>query len=219
MQPVVKAYPNRVSWVLAGNALSDKYFLWLVVALLGLSAKIACAATITYSATLDGASESPSNASPGTGTATVTFDTVLHTMSVQSNFSGLLGTVTAAHIHCCTATPGVGLAGVATTTPTFTGFPLGVTAGTYDHLFDLMLASSWNAPFVTNNGGTPASAESVFLSGIASGEAYFNIHTAQFLGGKIRGFLARAQVPEPATLTLIAISLLGFGALRRGKPA
>ena len=129
MQPVVKAYPNRVSWVLAGNALSDKYFLWLVVALLGLSAKIACAATITYSATLDGASESPSNASPGTGTATVTFDTVLHTMSVQSNFSGLLGTVTAAHIHCCTATPGVGLAGVATTTPTFTGFPLGVTAG------------------------------------------------------------------------------------------
>ncbi|MBK6552842.1 MAG: CHRD domain-containing protein [Rhodocyclaceae bacterium] len=50
-------------------------------------------------------------------------------------------------------------------------------------------------PFVTNNGGTPASAESVFLSGIASGEAYFNIHTAQFLGGEIRGFLARARFP------------------------
>jgi hypothetical protein len=101
---------------------------------------------------------------------------------------------------------------------TFTGFPSGVKAGTYDHLFDLMLASSWNAPFVTNNGGTLTSAESALLFGIASGEAYFNIHTQEFAGGEIRGFLAPARVPEPTTLTLIAISLLGFAALRRGKP-
>lgn len=192
-----------------------KRFLWLAAALLGLSAKTACAAIMTYSATLDGPSESPSVASPGVGTAIVTFDTDLHTMRVQSSFSGLLGNVTAAHIHCCTATPGVGNVGVATTLPTFPGFPLGVTAGTYDHLFDLTLAPSWNATFVANHGGTLASAEVDLRTRVARGEAYFNIHTTQFAGGEIRGFL----VPEPGTLALIAIGLLGLGASRSRKHA
>jgi hypothetical protein len=43
---------------------------------------------------------------------------------------------------------------VATTLPTFAGFPLGVTSGTYINTLDLTLASSYNPAFVTANGGS-----------------------------------------------------------------
>src|SRR5207247_5023640 len=83
-----------------------------------LSAAAAQATTITYGAILNGSNEAPSNASPGTGFARVTYDDVLHTLEVQVSFSGLIGTTTASHIHCCTAVAETGTAGVATTTPT-----------------------------------------------------------------------------------------------------
>ena len=84
-----------------------------------------------FFAELSGPAEFPPNASPGTGLAIVRYDPVLHTLRVEANFFGLTGTTTASHIHCCTAVPFAGTAGVATTTPTFAGFPLGVTAGAY----------------------------------------------------------------------------------------
>ena len=65
--------------------------------------------------------------SPGTGSATVIMDVDANTLSIQASFQDLLGTTTAAHIHCCVAPPGN--AGVATTTPSFPGFPLGHGAG------------------------------------------------------------------------------------------
>jgi hypothetical protein len=83
-----------------------------------------------FDANLDGPSESPANASPGTGFAEVTFDDILNTMNVNVSFSGLVGTTTASHIHAATLTAGSGTAGVATTTPYFAGFPIGVTSGT-----------------------------------------------------------------------------------------
>ncbi len=84
-----------------------------------------------YTVSMTGANESPVNGSPGTGTATVTTDDVLHQMSVNVIFSNLVGATSAAHIHSATAVAGTGNAGVATTTPTFSGFPLGVTSGSY----------------------------------------------------------------------------------------
>src|SRR5258708_39749320 len=91
------------------------------------------AAPILFTANLSGANENPATASAGTGFATVTIDAAAHTMEVNVTFQNLTSGVTASHIHCCVA-PG-GNAGVATTTPTFTGFPSGVTSGTYDHVF------------------------------------------------------------------------------------
>jgi hypothetical protein len=166
----------------------------------------ASAAILIYDAAL-GNFESPSTGSPGTGFAQVTIDTAANTMDVMVTFSGLTSGTTASHIHCCIA-PG-GNAGVATTTPTFTGFPLGVTSGTYDHTFDMSLASSYNPAFVTANGGTVASAEPVLLAGLSAGDAYLNIHTANFPGGEIRGFLH--AVPEPSTWAMMILGFAGIG--------
>src|SRR5262249_33269345 len=161
------------------------------------------AGVVVYTAFLNGPAESPPNGSPGTGFAEVDVDNVAQTMRVQVSFSGLTGTTTASHIHSATATPGTGTAIVATQTPSFTGFPLGVTSGTYDNTFDLTLGSTYNPAFITANGGTVAGAEAALLAGLTAGEAYLNIHSTTFGGGEIRGFLqAQADVPEPGTFVL-----------------
>jgi hypothetical protein len=181
-----------------------------------LSAGAAQSSIIVYNASLSGPNEG--NASPGLGFATIAFDDVAHTLQVNASFGGLTAPTTAAHIHCCTAVPGTGTAGVATQLPSFVGFPLGVTSGTFSNTFDLTLASSWNPAFVTANGGTTAGAEAALLAGSAAGSAYFNIHTTTFPGGEIRGFLT--PVPEPGAW---AIMILGFGlagaTLRRRRAA
>jgi hypothetical protein len=142
---------------------------------------------LVFTATLTGPGESPPNHSHGTGTATVTWNTSTNQMTVNVTFSGLSSPTTASHIHCCVTPPGA--AGVATTTPTFPGFPLGVTAGTYSHTFDMTDPASYNPAFITANGGTATSAEAVLLTGLQAGQAYLNIHTMNFPGGEIRGFL------------------------------
>jgi len=173
----------------------------------------AYAGTITYVTNLSGANESPLPInSPGTGNAIVTIDTVAQTMAVNVVFSGLTTPTTASHIHCCTTTPFTGTAGVATVTPSFTGFPLGVTAGSYDHTFDLTNANAYNPAFVTAQGGL-ANAEAALLAGLGSGEAYLNIHTTQNPGGEIRGFLV--ATPEPGTLLVAGVALAGLVLRRR----
>jgi hypothetical protein len=166
------------------------------------------AAIVSYTAGLSGPNESPANASPGIGTTQVDIDAVAHTMRVRVTFSGLLGTTTASHIHAPTAVALTGTAGVATTTPTFAGFPLGVTSGTYDNTLDMTLASSYNPSYVTANGGTPATAEAALFASIASGNSYLNIHSTMFGGGEIRGFLVPLDVTPTDRSTWGRIKLL-----------
>ena len=108
-------------------------------------------------------------------------------VAVKTITVSLQPATTAAHIHCCISPPGN--TGVATTTPTFPGFPLGVTSGSYSRTFDMTAASSYNPAFVTAHGGTTAGAAAALLAGLQAGQAYLNIHTTMFPGGEIRGFL------------------------------
>jgi hypothetical protein len=146
----------------------------------------------------------------GTGSGSVDYDDVAHSLQLQVSFSGLTGTTTASHIHSPTATPFSGTAGVATTTPSFAGFPLGVNSGSFSSTLDLTSASSWNPSYITANGGTTAGAEAAFVSQIAAGRAYWNIHTSFAGGGEINGFLV--AVPEPSSLALAALGFVGVAA-------
>jgi hypothetical protein len=173
----------------------------------------ASADIFNYQTFLSGPAESPPNGSPGTGFATLQYDNVAHTMHLSVTFSGLLGNTTASHIHAATAVPGAGTAGVATQTPSFVGFPLGVTSGSYDQTFDLTLSSSYNPSYITANGGTPASAETALMLAVANGSAYLNIHSSVFGGGEIRGFWA--PVPGPGALGVAGLAGLMMTRRRR----
>jgi hypothetical protein len=194
---------------------------WLMT-LFALPMILAWASTVsavvhTYDVFMSGPDESPPNASPGAGFGTVDYNDVAHTLAVNGSFSGLLGNTTASHIHAATPAPGVLTAGVATTTPSFAGFPLGVTSGTYSNILDLTQSSSWNPAYVSASGGTNALAEAALFAAMNAGEAYWNIHTSVVPGGEIRGFLIPV-VPEPATCGLLAFGAAALcGASRRRR--
>jgi len=166
---------------------------------------------ITYTASLNGVIEAPPNASPGTGEATLVYDPIARTYTLSTTFRDLLGVVTVAHIHAATANPFTGTAGVATPTPTFPGFPAGVSSGTYDVVLSSIATSSYNGAFITNNGGTALSAEAAFRSALDSGRAYLNIHSSLFPGGEIRGFF----VPSPSAAAMLGLG--GLVAMRRRR--
>lgn len=189
----------------------------LVLAAAAVFAPAALAETTTYRSTMSGPSEVPPNASPGYGVAEIIIDDVAHTMTMMIPFNDLLGGTTAAHIHCCVASPldNDGVAAPATETPTLAGFPLGVRNGVYNVTMNLLDPTTYSTAFLTANGGSAAAAEAAFLAGVSGNMSYLNVHTNLYPGGEIRGYLVNV-IPEPSQWMMLSLGLVATGfAVRR----
>ena len=179
-----------------------------VLVLVG-SSSTANAAVITWSTALDGGQENPPTASTATGFGTVMFDNVTNVLTLDLAWSGLSGPGMQSHIHCCVAPTGnAGIAVDMWLVPT----PQPA-SGSFNRVFDLDTQNPFRAAFVAANGGTVFSAFAALSAAMDGGNAYYNIHTAIYPGGEIRGNLTR-QVPEPAALFLLTF---GAAALRRAR--
>ncbi len=76
------------------------------------------------------------------------------------------------------------------------GFLTGFSSGLYHGVFDLNLESTYDPGFLANFGGTAAQAASAMLFGLTNGRTYFDIHTDDFPGGEISGFVAPAPTAD-----------------------
>ena len=151
--------------------------LLVLPALVGLAlagtAFTALAAQVNLSAMLTGTEEVPANTSPGTGTLEATYDSDSNVLNYTVTYSGLTGDATAAHFHG-PAAPGEN-APPAVPVEGSLASPISGTATLTDAQEAELLGGQW----------------------------YFNLHTAQYPDGELRGqVLQSAASGEVSTLPI-----------------
>jgi hypothetical protein len=138
------------------------------LALLGLLLVPSLAFSATgFSTLLSGAAEVPANASTGTATAIVVLNDAQTQFTYSVNFSGLVGTLTASHIHKA---------------------PVGVNGGVIFGFAPPVGSQSGSYGGVVNP--TPAQ-----VADLIAGLYYVNIHSTVWPGGELRGQLVGDVTP------------------------
>jgi hypothetical protein len=123
----------------------------------------AYAEEVSYTAKLDGASETPPNTTKGTGTLAAKYDTTSKMLTWSVEYSGLTGPAVAAHFH-----------GPA---------PVGKAAGVM-----VPIKGSLESPI---KGSATLSDDQA--KALTDGMMYFNVHTAANKAGEIRGQLDKGM--------------------------
>ena len=168
------------------------------------------ATAATFTTVLSGANETTPNASTATGAGTLILSTDRNKIKVNASWAGLSGPATIGHAHCCALQGANG--------PVAIDFePPNVATGALSRFYDLTDIATYGGGFLAANGGTAASARLAFLAGLEGGGAYYNIHSALYPGGEIRGNLAAVAVPEPAAWAMLIPGFGLTGALMRRR--
>jgi hypothetical protein len=173
----------------------------LAIASLALVGTAASAQPTRFHATMSGLQEVPANASPATGFGRVDIlspTSILVRLSVSGLGSNIINPP-GVHLH--RGAPGVNGPVVVSLLPQFVG-----TGGAGFNFIEI--------DQVYSNDTTPG--VSTFVTEIQSGTSYyFNVHTAQFPPGEVRGNLFSA--PEPTTVGLLALGTVAFGVVARRR--
>jgi Flp pilus assembly protein TadG len=123
----------------------------------------ASAEIISFKAELSGANEVPAVEGDGKGTLTATYDTNTKTLTYKVDYSGMSGPVTAAHFH-------------------------GPSDTAHNAAVLIPITSGLASPMQGSAVLTDAQA-----ADLVGGRLYFNVHTAKFRPGEIRGQVVRGQ--------------------------
>jgi hypothetical protein len=148
----------------------------LAAALCGLAALTVRSQVVELRATINGAQETPANSSPATGQAIMLYDVAANTYDLVVSIDNMANTATNSHIH----EGPVGTAGAVVS-------PLGA---------ESVYTRTGNTLRATFHGLTYGGDKAKLLQG----GAYYNIHSAAFPGGEIRGQLIAQPKKLYATL-------------------
>jgi hypothetical protein len=130
---------------------------------LGMLATPAFAEVLNFHATLTGAEEVPANDSAGTGMVEATFDTDTKVFAWTITYEGLTGDATAAHFHGPAA--------------------VGENAGPV-----VPIEGALASPIAGE-----ATLDDAQATDLQAGMWYFNLHTAQYPDGELRGQVTKAD--------------------------
>lgn len=163
---------------------------------------ILATASLDYSQEVDPINPNPSTA---TGHASLTFDTRSGLVDLEMSVDGIsVSDVTF---------PGGALA--------FGAFgPLHIHLGAAGSNGPIEIPFNQTAFFTDTATGMNVSATNVafdtdLVDELRSGDLYLNLHSLDYASGEIRGQIA--AIPEPSTLALFGIGLLGLGVMRRRR--